>query len=73
MNNTGGTVDVWAVSGIDKAALVESPEGYDHLPESIPPDRLKLIRPDAVAVRDPDDDNGDDGPSGSIIITFRGH
>ena len=28
MNNTGGPVDVWAVSGVDRVELHESPEGY---------------------------------------------
>jgi len=46
MNNTGGTVDVWAVEDIDELMLVESPEGYLYLPATIPPSQLTLIRAD---------------------------
>jgi hypothetical protein len=43
MNNTGGSVDVWAVDGAD---LVTSPEGYHYVPEVIPRERLHLVRRD---------------------------
>lgn len=46
MNNTGGPVDVWSVSGVPEDALVESPEGHYYLPKTIPPDRLTLLRTD---------------------------
>jgi hypothetical protein len=46
MNNTGGTVDVWAVDGIDGADLIESPEGHCFLPRRIPRERLELVQTD---------------------------
>jgi hypothetical protein len=46
MNNTGGTVDVWAVDGVDENELVESPEGHSYVRSRIAPDRLSLIRSD---------------------------
>lgn len=46
MNNTGGAVDVWEVSGVDEDSLIESPEGHYFLPEVIPPKRLRLTRTD---------------------------
>ncbi len=46
MNNTRGTVDVWAVDGIRRRKLVESPEGHLYLPGIISPDRLTLLRAD---------------------------
>ena len=46
MNNTDGTVDVWAVHGIEEGELVESPEGHSYVPGRIPPERLSLIRAD---------------------------
>ena len=46
MNNTGGSVDVWAVEGVEEAELVESPEGHTYLRSRIPPERLTLVRAD---------------------------
>jgi len=46
MNNTGGTVDVWAVDGIEENSLVESPEGHYFLPRPVPPSQLTLHRTD---------------------------
>jgi hypothetical protein len=46
MNNTGGSVDVWAVDGVRPRDLVESPEGHVFLPQVVPPDRLTLVRSD---------------------------
>jgi hypothetical protein len=71
MNNTGGSCDVWAVSSVDEAALIQSSEGYDYLPIPIPHDRLKLVRADAVPPKDHGGDDSSDGPSGSISIRFR--
>jgi hypothetical protein len=48
LNGTGGPVDVWEVSGVDYDALMTSEEGYDYLPEVIPPSRLRLYRQDIV-------------------------
>jgi hypothetical protein len=44
MNAPGGPVDVWEVTGVDEAELLESPEGFAYLPAVIPPDRLRLVR-----------------------------
>ena len=44
MNNTGGAVDVWEVSGISESELVESPEGFHYLPRPIPRLQLRLAR-----------------------------
>ena len=44
MNNTGGPVDVWEVSGFDAADLVDSQEGYSYLPRTVPPSHLRLVR-----------------------------
>ena len=46
MNNTGGPVDVWEVTGVQPAALVQSPEGYFYLPEVMPLDRVRLVQRD---------------------------
>lgn len=46
MNNTGGAVDVWEVTGVDVDELVESPEGYMYLPAVIPNRQLRLIKRD---------------------------
>jgi hypothetical protein len=46
VNNTGGSVDVWAVSGVDRDDLVISPENYHFLPGRIPPDRVRLVEND---------------------------
>lgn len=71
MNNTGGPVDVWAVSGVDEDSLVESPEGYEYEPNAIPPDRLRLVRSD-IAPRDRNTNDEDDGGlSGSVEVIFR--
>ena len=71
MNNTGDPCDVWAVSGVDEEALVLSPEGYEYLPAAIPPDRLKLVRADAVPLKMDGGEDSFEGPSGSISVTFR--
>ena len=46
MNATGGTLDVWAVDGIDPSELVESPEGHSFLPRPIPTSLLTLTSKD---------------------------
>lgn len=46
MNNTGGTVDVWAVEGVEPNDLVESPEGHLYLPRTIGAELLTLWRSD---------------------------
>jgi len=59
MNNTDGTVDVWAVEGIDVDDLVESPEGHLYLPRVIPPDQLTLWRRDCPRPERPDTHDAD--------------
>jgi hypothetical protein len=46
MNNTGNAVDVWEISGVETAALVQSSEGYSYFPGIIPQSRLRLLRRD---------------------------
>jgi hypothetical protein len=46
MNNTGGSVDVWAVDGVKEGELVQSPEGHSYVQSRIPPERLTLVRAD---------------------------
>jgi hypothetical protein len=46
MNNTGGTVDVWQVEGVDERELVQSPENYFYVPRRVPRADLRLIRQD---------------------------
>jgi hypothetical protein len=53
MNNTGGPVDVWEVSGVDPDALRQSPEGFWYLPGAIAPRQLRLIRRDVPPAADP--------------------
>lgn len=48
MNTTGGPVDVWQVTGVDPAELVESPEGHLYVPRVIRPDQLRLVRTDVT-------------------------
>ncbi|MCZ2828524.1 hypothetical protein O2W14_06725 [Modestobacter sp. VKM Ac-2986] len=46
MNNTGGPVDVWAVDGVVRVDLEQSPEGYLFQSGTVPADRLWLVRQD---------------------------
>jgi hypothetical protein len=66
MNNTGGPVDLWAVEGIDRSDLVESPEGFLFLPRPIPPSQLTLVRADIEPPDQPDEEflDGTGGWSG---------
>jgi len=43
MNNTGGPVDLWAVTGIDERDLTESGTGFKYYPAPIPPSQVALI------------------------------
>jgi hypothetical protein len=71
MNNTGGPVDVWGVDGVDEAELVESGNGYAHLPARIPPGQLTLIEREAVrAVRRTHYRGSSAAYQSSITITF---
>jgi hypothetical protein len=60
MNNTGGPVDLWAVEGLDRSELVESPEGVLFVPRPIPPSQLTLVRRDI----EPPPDDADEEVSG---------
>ncbi len=42
MNNTGGPVDVWVVTGIDPRHLIESGTGFSNYPAKIPPSQIAL-------------------------------
>jgi hypothetical protein len=46
MNNTGGSLDVWAVDGVEEAELVTSSEGHSYMRSNVPPERLTLVRAD---------------------------
>ncbi len=46
MNNTGGTVDVWAVDDVDAGSLVDTGSGFRYLPGKIPGASLTLLRRD---------------------------
>jgi hypothetical protein len=48
MNNTGGTVDIWAVDGVDGTELVVSPENYHFVPRVIPPECLSIVECDVL-------------------------
>lgn len=50
MNNTGGSVDVWAVEGVEPEDLVPNGSGYYYLPRSVPPHRLSLVASDLPPV-----------------------
>jgi hypothetical protein len=42
MNNTGGPVDVWAVTGIDEQRLVTTGSGFCYFPAQIPRGQISL-------------------------------
>ena len=42
MNNTGGPVDVWAVTGVDADELVDGGSGFGYWPARIPPRQVTL-------------------------------
>ncbi len=47
MNNTGGPVDVWEVTGIETRELVVSPNGgHQYIERPIPPAQVSLLAPD---------------------------
>jgi len=50
INNTGGPVDVWEVSGVDPSELVNPEYGYGYLPRSVEPEHLSLVRRDIAPV-----------------------
>jgi hypothetical protein len=49
MNNTGGPVDVWEVSGVLRSELVESANGYQYVPRKVSAEHVRLARPNASA------------------------
>ena len=48
INNTGGPVDVWAVDGIERESLVESPNGFSYFPGPIGSEQLTLLDTDVA-------------------------
>jgi len=51
LNNTGGSVDVWQVRGVEATSLVESGNGYAYLPRTVPAADVTLVASD---LGDPD-------------------
>ena len=62
MNNTGGPVDVWEVSGVDDGDLLEF-SGYAYLPARIPRGRLRLARTDLAPARTRENDGRAERPA----------
>ena len=48
INNTGGPVDVWAVSGIDEEQLIDNGSGFFYFPGRIPAEQVALIESASV-------------------------
>src|SRR5258708_28918478 len=44
LNNTGGPVDVWAITGIDERQLTEAPNRFRCYPAKIPASQVTLIQ-----------------------------
>ncbi len=42
MNNTGGPVDVWTVTGVEEDELIDSGSGFCYFPAPIPPGQVTL-------------------------------
>jgi hypothetical protein len=42
MNNTGGPIDVWSVSGIDEQQLISTGSGFSYFPARIPNSQVTL-------------------------------
>lgn len=51
MNNTGGTIDVWAVGGVEEEALVEWHNGYHYLPGRVSSSQVVLLQADVEGGR----------------------
>jgi len=45
MNNTGGPVDVWEVTGVDEDQLITTGSGFSYFPASIPRGQVTLASP----------------------------
>lgn len=43
MNNTGGPVDVWAVSGVDEGQMLDNGNGFFYFPGRIPAGQVTLL------------------------------
>jgi hypothetical protein len=50
LNNTGGPVDVWSVTGVEASTLVDNGNGYGYLPFAIPPGQLALTERDVAVI-----------------------
>jgi hypothetical protein len=48
MNNTGGPVDVWAVSGIDEEQMIDNGNGFFYFPDRISPEQVVLVERPSV-------------------------
>ncbi|MFI0968143.1 hypothetical protein ACH4S8_43380 [Streptomyces sp. NPDC021080] len=46
INNTGGSVDLWSVDGVDEGLLLDNGNGFFYLPGRIPAARVRLVRAD---------------------------
>lgn len=42
INNTGGPVDIWAVTGIDQRQLIDAGSGFRYYPAPIPASQIHL-------------------------------
>jgi hypothetical protein len=44
INNTGGPVDVWEISGVTEDEMLKDGNGFRYLPRKVPPQRVRLFR-----------------------------
>jgi hypothetical protein len=54
LNNTGGPVDLWKVTGVDIRELIDSPEGHQYVGRAIAPDHVELLEQDIPPRPHPD-------------------
>ena len=54
MNNSGGPVDVWAVTGVDEEQLIDNGNGFWYFPGRIPPGQVALANWSSVDAAPPD-------------------
>jgi hypothetical protein len=43
INNTGGPVDIWAVTGIDQRQMIDAGSGFSYYPATIPASQINLV------------------------------
>ncbi|WP_186525949.1 hypothetical protein [Leekyejoonella antrihumi] len=68
MNNTGGPIDVWEITGIEESQLLTSGSGFCYLPDTIGPERITLVETRAQPV---DADDGHDYPLDQANSAYR--